>query len=212
MPYKGSEKDKTDRKKWYQSHKEQWVAYREAHREKIAAYQKEYQGLNKEKLLEWNKKYKQDNRDILSLKQKEYNQLHIKDKREYDKEYCKLNREKKNKQSIEYVRQRRKTDINFRILMNLGARIRRALCGVGKKSNRTIALLGCSVDFLKQHIENNFKEGMAWDNYGKWEIDHITPCYKFNLSKIKEQNRCFNYLNLQPLWANENASKGGRIL
>jgi hypothetical protein len=50
---------------------------------------------------------------------------------------------------------------------------------------------------------------MSWENYGLggWEIDHIIPCVKFNMTKLEEQKACFNYKNLQPLWASENRQK-----
>ena len=60
------------------------------------------------------------------------------------------------------------------------------------------------------HIQNKFTEGMLWDNYGLWHIDHIRPCSKFDLSKPKEQRKCFHYSNLQPLWAIDNIRKGSR--
>jgi len=65
-----------------------------------------------------------------------------------------------------------------------------------------------SLDFLKQYLKKQFRPGMTWDNYGKWHIDHIIPCCKFDLSKPKEQQKCFHYTNLQPLWAEENRKKG----
>jgi hypothetical protein len=75
-------------------------------------------------------------------------------------------------------------------------------------------LLGCSINFLKKYLEDRFKEGMLWRNYGiyGWHIDHIIPCYNFDLSKLEEQNKCFHYSNLQPLWAKENWSKHTNIL
>lgn len=79
-----------------------------------------------------------------------------------------------------------------------------------KKNKRSLDYTGCSIDFLRNHIEKQFKEGMTWENMGKWHIDHIKPCVSFNLENIEEQNECFNYKNLQPLWAIENIIKSDK--
>lgn len=73
-------------------------------------------------------------------------------------------------------------------------------------------MIGCSIEELKQYLEKQFKEGMTWDNYGEWHIDHIIPCAAFDLTKEEEQLKCFNYTNLQPLWAEENEKKGDKII
>jgi hypothetical protein len=49
---------------------------------------------------------------------------------------------------------------------------------------------------------------MSWDNYGKWHVDHIRPCASFDLSDKEQVLQCFNWRNLQPMWASENMSKG----
>lgn len=72
---------------------------------------------------------------------------------------------------------------------------------VAHKFNSVISLIGCSVTFLKDYLEKQFTKGMNWSNYGEWHIDHIIPLSKFNLFDIKEQERCFHYSNLRPLWA-----------
>lgn len=94
-----------------------------------------------------------------------------------------------------------------RIAHNLRCRIRKA---IGRKSDSTIALLGISFDELKIYLENMFEPGMSWDNYGEWHIDHIKPCASFDLNDPKQQEQCFHYTNLQPLWAYDNQSKGCR--
>ena len=55
---------------------------------------------------------------------------------------------------------------------------------------------------------------MSWSNYGihGWHIDHVIPCSKFNLKNLDEQNKCFNYQNLQPLWAEENIKKSNKLI
>lgn len=76
------------------------------------------------------------------------------------------------------------------------------------KSRKTEDLLGCSFTEFKDYLERKFKEGMSWDNYGEWHIDHIKPCSQFDLSKVEEQASCFHHTNMQPLWAKENLIKG----
>ena len=105
-----------------------------------------------------------------------------------------------------YNKTSRKLDIKFRLMWNLRARLNAAI-KKNIKSKRTIELIGCSVDFLKIYLERKFTKGMSWSNYGKWHIDHIKPCSKFDMSKLNEQHKCFNYKNLQPLWAKDNLSK-----
>jgi hypothetical protein len=109
----------------------------------------------------------------------------------------------------DYFRNRRKTDLNFKLSSYMRNSIGRALRGNGKSENTT-RLIGCSIEFLKQHLESKFTEGMTWLNYGKWHVDHIKPCVSFDLSKPKEQRKCFHYTNLQPLWAIDNLAKGDK--
>lgn len=78
------------------------------------------------------------------------------------------------------------------------------------KYGTTLELVGAGIAQVKKHLEAQFKPGMNWENHGKlgWHIDHITPCAKFDLSDPEQQKKCFHYTNLQPLWWQENLSKG----
>jgi hypothetical protein len=80
----------------------------------------------------------------------------------------------------------------------------------GKNKKSSFEYVGCSIDELKEHLSNQFTDGMSWDNYGEWHIDHITPCASFDLSKESDIFDCFNYSNLQPLWAKDNLAKGAK--
>jgi hypothetical protein len=68
-------------------------------------------------------------------------------------------------------------------------------------------MLGCSVQELWNHLESKFTPGMTRDNYGKWHVDHIVPCVAFDLTDETQQLECFNFRNLQPLWARDNLKK-----
>ena len=98
----------------------------------------------------------------------------------------------------------------IRVTENLRRRMRAVLEGTNK-SDSTLNLIGCSPEELKEYIESLWTEGMSWENYGDWHIDHIKPCAAFDLLNEDEQRECFHYTNLQPMWAEENLRKGSKI-
>ncbi len=121
----------------------------------------------------------------------------------------------KNRERLsEIAKVRRTTDINHKLRMVLRCRMNQAL-RKGWKNGSAIKLLGCSIDSFKRYLENKFQAGMSWSNHGKglgkWNIDHINPCAMFDLSRPDHQHRCFYFMNLQPMWAAENASKGAKV-
>ena len=75
------------------------------------------------------------------------------------------------------------------------------------KEGHTIDLLGYSALELKEHITSLFTEGMTWDNYGEWHIDHIIPCAAFDQTDDTERMACWNRRNLRALWGQENMEK-----
>tara|TARA_R110002051_G_scaffold325769_1_gene431022 strand:+ start:5782 stop:6384 length:603 start_codon:yes stop_codon:yes gene_type:complete len=80
----------------------------------------------------------------------------------------------------------------------------------GKNKKSSFDFVGCSIDELKEHLSSQFQNGMSWENYGEWHIDHIKSCASFDLSIEEEQHKCFHYSNLQPLWAIDNLKKGSK--
>lgn len=106
-----------------------------------------------------------------------------------------------------YYRTRRINDPYFRLSANIRGRISKAIRRNSKRG-KSLELLGCSVEFLKRHLEKKFLPGMTWDNYGsEWEIDHIVPCSLFDMNDKWHQFVCFNWRNLQPLWTKDNQVK-----
>lgn len=99
--------------------------------------------------------------------------------------------------------QRRPED---RILAACRRRLTDATRGKGGKSAHTLELLGCSPEFLRAYLENQFTSGMSWETYAPdgWHVDHVKPCSKFDLTKPEEQRVCFHFTNLQPLWRHDN--------
>jgi len=112
-----------------------------------------------------------------------------------------------------YDKKRKRTNPQAKLRSLLGSRLCEVLekAKVGK-TRSTLSLLGCTVAELVAHFECQFKKGMTWKNHGTvWHVDHIIPCCKFDLTDPRQQAMCFNYLNLQPLFAQDNLRKGSRL-
>ncbi len=160
-----------------------------------------------------NKKYYVEHKNKIKKQSKNYRESHLKYYKIYNKEYGQKSENKirrNNHQKIRYD-----TDINFKITITLRNRVWDVL-NRKPKNKRTLELLGCTLEELKIHLQSQFTSGMTWDNHGKgknkWNIDHIIPCNSFDLSDFKQQELCFHYTNLQPLWSLDNIRKSDKIL
>jgi len=112
------------------------------------------------------------------------------------------------------IKIKKEKTLDQRIMGNLEGRVHMATKRQNtKKIKKVIDLLGCSLEEFKDYLEKKFKIGMVWQNYTTygWHIDHIKPCISFNLKDPIEQDKCFHYTNLQPLWWWENLSKNELI-
>ena len=110
-------------------------------------------------------------------------------------------------------KERRKTDLNFKLVCNLRSRTSNAFKAQSvMKTNKTIDLLGCSHSFFKDWIIHQLYGNMTNENYGSvWQIDHCLPITSFNLLDEIDMKNCFNWLNLRPMYCSENISKGDKI-
>lgn len=173
---------------------EEWRATK---KEENTAYWKQYAVDNKEKIAKRLKEYREKNKVKVHAQNKEYqNKPGRKDKRNANE------------------RERKKRDPMYKIRINLHTRLWFFLRGL-KKSIHTMDLVGCDLDFLKEHLQSQFDNKMNWDNYGSyWHCDHIIGCMSgvFDLTKLEDQKKCFHWTNLQPLEGRENEEKGAKII
>lgn len=105
------------------------------------------------------------------------------------------------------IKERRQTNFHDKNLHNLRSQLNRLLKG-DRKGGQILEITGCKnwIDF-RNHFEKQFDPEMNWLNYGGkygWQIDHIIPCSKFDLSNNDQIKMCFNINNLRPAWANDN--------
>lgn len=166
---------------------------------------------NKTYLLNWYKNNKEKVRlDGIKYRKKFKDKIRKAKKLYYVNNYEKIKKNRriwliKNKERInKYYRDKRKKDINYRLKVYLRIRLRKYLI---KQTNSKFLekYLGCTIKEFRKYMQNNFKKGMNWRNYGKWHIDHIIPLYKAK-NKV-DILRLSHYTNLQPLWAIENLRK-----
>ena len=95
---------------------------------------------------------------------------------------------------------------------NLRKRLRLAIIG-NFKAGSAVNDLGCTINDLKAYLETQFSPEMTWDNWSidGWHLDHIKPLASFDLTDREQFLEACHYSNLQPLWAQENLSKGAKL-
>ena len=166
---------------------------------------REYYNNNKDYCIEQRKSYYKNNKEQIRSLNNEW----AKNNPDKIKSIKKRWSDKNKDYSANYQRERRKDPI-FRLIDSTRHRIWIVLKenNIDKYDN-TFDLIGCTIKELRIYLESLFQEGMTWENYGKggWHVDHIKPCAAFDLTDSIQQNICFHYTNLQPLWAIDNLSK-----
>jgi hypothetical protein len=164
---------------------------------------KKYRIDNKEKIKEYNTKWNKENQEYYKKYFEEYNKLNYEKEKERKLKWSRDNKEYSNN----YQKQRKKEDILFRLKTNIRTSVNRYL---KYRSKHTFDIVGCTPQFLKEHLESQFIDGMTWENRSEWHIDHIIP-----LSSAKTEDELYmlcHYKNLQPLWAEDNLKKSNKIL
>lgn len=176
-------------KRYPERHGESFKRYVANNPDKRRETERRYRLNNPEKVKRWKKADTERRRDAI---------------RAHDREYAIKNREKINEKN----RIRRNSTPQNKLKHNLRNRIRFVLKGL-RKGGHLPELVGCTIDFLKSHLESMFKEGMSWTTYGEggWVVDHKLPIDAFDLTNDFEQKACFNWRNLQPLTVADNARK-----
>jgi len=164
---------------------------------------KKYRIDNKEKIKEYNTKWNEENQEYYKKYFEEYYKLNYEKEKERKLKWSRDNKEYSNN----YQKQRKKEDILFRLKTNIRTSVNRYL---KYRSKHTFDIVGCTPQFLKEHLESQFIDGMTWENRSEWHIDHIIP-----LSSAKTEDEVYmlcHYKNLQPLWAEDNLKKSNKIL
>ncbi len=204
---KYNDKKKEDKKLLYQKnkgkYKEKNKKYYEENKEKIKENVSNYNKNNKEKIKENKKVYYENNKEEIQEKQRQQRLKNKDKKKEYDKKYREIANKRRN--------ERRKNDINYKIICSIRTILWRSFNNNGyNKKSRSFEILGCSYDDFVSYLESNFEKWMTWENKGLyngkfnygWDIDHIIP---ISTAKTEEDIiRLNHYTNLQPLCSKVN--------
>lgn len=154
---------------------------------------------NKEKRFNYFSEWQKNNREKLNSYHKEWRKKNI-------------DRHRENKRI--YQKHKRHTDPLYKLISNF----RTAIYIVLKENNlhkygHYFDVLGYTPNELIEHLEKQFIDGMNWENYGEWHIDHIRPIssFIFENSEDEEFKKCWSLKNLQPMWGFENIRKGNKL-
>lgn len=198
------------RDKYYELNKNYSKEYYINNKNKIQKYQEE----NSDKIEKWKKKNyqrtKETRKEYRDNNKENRKKWHLKNKG-YNEKYYLDNKVKIKKYTVEYAKEKRKTNPLFKLKCTLRGRTCSAFKYKGyKKDSMTGKMLGVSWEICKASIERQFTKGMNWDNHGEWHIDHIIPLASAKTEK--ELIKLCHYSNLQPLWAFDNKSKSDNII
>ena len=170
------------------------------YRERARLASKRYHRENREQVLvsmrKRNKRYYAKNSESIKAAAAKYQSENAKARTDYKRKW---------------VRERAKADPVFKMGLVARRMLQRALGISGqKKYKRTQYHLGYTSEELVAALESKFKNGMGWENYGEWHIDHIKPVKAFLDEGVTDPAIINSIDNLQPLWASENMSKGAK--
>ena len=190
----------------------------------VAEYKKKWKNQNRKRVAEQNRKWRE-----LNIPKKVRKLKTVEQKRESQKLWREANKEKiraksreryvewkaKNTQRLrKYYNDKYHSNPQYQLRLRLRTRIRLLLKkqGAVRSTNSSVQLLGCDLKMAVSHIESQFHPNLAqiqmsWSNSDLWEIDHINPLHKFDLTCPEQQLIAFNYKNLQPLWKDEHKDK-----
>lgn len=203
----------TRNQKYYSEHvKESKIRnykYYQENKEEIKVVNKKYRDEHMKELKEKALEYRKSRREYRNIYAAKYRMKHKEKIRLRGIEYRVSNKEKRNIVSRKHYTNNPQHKLNLCIRNRLNHAIRR-----GDKAGSGIKDMGCSVGFLEMYLESMFYDNsetgtkMTWGNWGfgkgKWNIDHILPISKFDLTDREEFLQVVHFKNLQPLWFEHN--------
>jgi predicted transcriptional regulator len=154
----------------------------------------------KERLKKNHKKWSEKNKEHLT---------------EYHKKWRTENVEKWRSTKRNYERNRKASDPAYKLISNFRTAIYQVLKENNVEKNKHyFDILQYTPEELISHLEKQFTDGMTWENYGEWHVDHRMPISSFNFESVDDDSfiKCWSLDNLQPMWGKENIVKSNNII
>jgi hypothetical protein len=132
-------------------------------------------------------------------------------KRRVKREWKRANPEKVREQAKRYQQNLSATkQIQYRLRSAFTTRLK---CALGRKTKTIVEYLGMSMESLLPWLEFAWDDEMSWENYGvTWEIDHVLPLSRFDVTSDADTSFVNHWTNLAPLKRRDNQVKNCRIV
>ena len=143
------------------------------------------------------------NNDKIILKTRDWSKNNPEKVKQNQKKYNKQNKEKSNI----YLKNKRETDVNYRLIVYTRTRIYKSLKSMTKQSS-TKEILGIGIALYRKWLEFQFTPEMNWSNI---EVDHIKPICMFDVSDDEQLKEAFSWMSTQPLLKKDHQLKGTKF-
>jgi hypothetical protein len=160
------------------------------------------------------KKWRDSNKEYMGNKSKIWYEQNKEHRKEYLKEYRKKNIDKIREVKRNYEKTRKANDPLYKLISNFRTAIYQVLKENRVDKNQSyFDVLQYTPEQLIVHLEKQFTEGITWENYGEWHVDHKLPISSFNIQEMGDSEfmKCWSLENLQPMWGEENIRKSNKI-
>lgn len=72
-------------------------------------------------------------------------------------------------------------------------------------------MCGCTTVMFVAHLEREFADGLTWQNFGQWHVDHFFPLDGVDPDNAAAIFGAFHFTNLRPLARLHNLQKSSRV-
>jgi len=161
------------------------------------------------------KKWREKNKESVKEYVKSWYEQNKEHRKEYLKKYREKNADKIRETKRNYEKTRKSNDPLYKLISNFRTAIYQVLKENNvKKNGHYFDILKYTPQQLIEHLEKQFSNGMTWDNYGLWHVDHKHPISLYNIKEIGDDEflKCWSLDNLQPMWGSENIKKSNKLL